>query len=84
MTRAQLVALLEQHAGRSLDDEADREALAAELHFVMRHDADAWRIREFFSDAPTTGARVATLAASHGKVWGEVLDAACRLAGVPS
>lgn len=81
MTRAVLVALLEQHAGRSMDSAADREALADELVFLLRHDPDAWLVRSFFADAPTSGARVATLAASNGKRWGEVLDAACRLAG---
>lgn len=82
--RERVARVLAQHSSLCLDTEEERGVLVDALVASMHEHVDAWRIREFFSDAPTTGARVATLAASHGKVWGEVLDAACRLAGVPA
>lgn len=78
MTRADILAVLEHHSG-IVDDAAEREALATALHEAMLAGYDSQLIRAVFRDCSSDG-RVAK-ASMHGRLLGEVLDAAWRLAG---
>lgn len=81
--KALILRTLESLSHACLDNEAEREAVAAALISALHARPDAQRIRAAFANAHSPGTRIIVMREIGGKREGELLDAAARLAGCP-
>ena len=81
--RETIARALEEHASRSLDDDADRARVTDAVLVALMQEPDAAAVRQLFANARDTGGRTVCVTAgpSSGLRLGLVVDAAHYLAG---